>query len=149
MSQNNRHNALQSTESNVVNNNQLSPFFNRIEDGFSRMIQRMNSSFHDLIEGFSNPGTLVNSRLQAQSSNSTFRLNINVSDFDPDEISTEVNDREIIVNAKHHEQTVNRQNSRQIQTKYLLPNYVDPSEVQVNLHQGMLVIEAPIASSHP
>lgn len=146
MSRNNHHlhRTLQNTGAHDQNN-RISPFhasFNRMNDRFSTMMQQMDDSFHEFGFEFDH-----NSRLQTQTTNDNFRITIDVSDFDSNEVRTDILNREVIVKAEHCEQTRNSQSTRQFQTKFLLPNYVNPDQVRVNLSQGMLVIEAPISPS--
>ncbi|XP_063708775.1 heat shock protein Hsp-16.48/Hsp-16.49-like [Culicoides brevitarsis] len=120
--------------------NQITPFnatLTRMEEHFNDMMRQM-----DIFRDFRHNS--LNSRIKTEIRDGNFSLNIDVSDFNPNDVQVEIQNHEVIVKATHRQMSQNSQSARQIQTRYLLPSNVDPTEAQINLNDGILVVEAPM-----
>lgn len=100
---------------------------------------------------FRQPGYLRPwSRLQTGSSvvssnKDEFKVNLDVKQFAPEEISVKVVDNSIVIDGKHEErQDEHGFISREFKRRYLLPADVDPKQVQSSLSSdGVLSVSAP------
>lgn len=90
------------------------------------------------------------SRLQTGSSvvssnKDEFKVNLDVKQFAPEEISVKVVDNAVVIDGKHEErQDEHGFISREFKRRYLLPADVDPKQVQSTLSSdGVLSVSAP------
>ena len=76
--------------------------------------------------------------------NRKLALRYDVSQFVPEEITVKTTDNEIVVQAKHQEETEGHKVHREFTRKFLLPQNVDPKTLKATLSKdGVLHVEAP------
>ena len=76
--------------------------------------------------------------------NRKLALRYDVSQFVPEEVTVKTTDNEIVVHAKHHEETEGRKVHREFTRKFQLPQDIDPKTVKATLAKdGVLHVEAP------
>ncbi|KAL0276538.1 UNVERIFIED_CONTAM: hypothetical protein PYX00_004093 [Menopon gallinae] len=79
------------------------------------------------------------------STNDEFKVNLDVQQFKPEQLSVKVVDNSVVIEGKHEErQDEHGFISRQFQRRYILPESVDPQTVVSSLSSdGVLSISAP------
>lgn len=79
------------------------------------------------------------------SSKDEFKVNLDVKQFKPEEISVKIMENSVVINGKHEErQDEHGYISREFQRRYVLPADVDPKLVQSTLSSdGVLSVSAP------
>ncbi|XP_071493981.1 alpha-crystallin B chain-like isoform X2 [Diadema antillarum] len=84
-------------------------------------------------------------------SETDFKVAIDVSNFDPEDIEIKIVDTELTVHGKHEEkQDDHGKISREFTRRYTLPPDVDPTTVTSSLGQdGVLAVQAPRAAPKP
>lgn len=76
--------------------------------------------------------------------NRKLALRYDVSQFNPEEVTVKTTDNEILVHAKHHEETEGRKVHREFTRKFQLPENIDPKTLKATLSKdGVLHVEAP------
>lgn len=83
--------------------------------------------------------------MQQMNTNDKYQIMVDVSHFNPDEISVKMIENAIVVTGKHEEKADNYGYvSRQFQRKYMLPGDIEPETVSSTLSaDGILTIQAP------
>ena len=73
-----------------------------------------------------------------------FRLEVDIEDFKPDELTVKTQDMRVVVCAKREEKVGNRSSSRELSREYTIPESVDPLTIKAFFTDGgKLIIEAP------
>ncbi|KAL8579278.1 hypothetical protein ACOMHN_010862 [Nucella lapillus] len=75
-----------------------------------------------------------------------FRLEVDIEDFRPEELTVKTHERRVVVSACRQEKVGNRSSSRQMSREHTLPEAVDPLTIKAFFTDGgKLVIEAPLS----
>lgn len=82
---------------------------------------------------------------EVKSGKDTFRVNLDVNQFSPNELTVKTVDNTVVVHGKHEEKPDEHGYiSREFTRRYVLPEGVEPEKVISSLSQdGVLTIEAP------
>ncbi|ESO97505.1 hypothetical protein LOTGIDRAFT_68082, partial [Lottia gigantea] len=73
------------------------------------------------------------------------RLQVDVGEFNPDEIIVKTMERKLIVHAEHEEKTQGRTLHKEFNKEYDLPESVDPTTISAYIGDDKnLTIEAPL-----
>ena len=76
--------------------------------------------------------------------NRKLALRYDVSKFSPEEITVKTTGNEVVVHAKHHEESEGHKVHREFTRKFTLPHNVDPTTLKATLSKdGVLHVEAP------
>ncbi|EAT34410.1 AAEL013339-PA [Aedes aegypti] len=110
-----------------------------LEDAFPKRCRRKRSWHQSDLDDELQDGTV------AKKSANEFKVNINVEDFEPDEISVKATDKFVTVEGKHEEKDdENRYELRHFVRRYQLPEGHDRDKIASTLSSdGVLTISAP------
>lgn len=135
------------------NNREVVPRNFSLFDEFERFFQTALQPMDAIMSNIWQQNPFGQSSVQNQSTNSQFRLKVNIGDFNTEEVQVHVANRQVIVKARHLDSSPNHKNSHFMQTMYSLPASVHENQVQINMRDGQLMIEAPmhqaLSSPHP
>ena len=118
--------------------------------GFSPMSPPFQSlSSQPAAPGYSPPlkggaGGRVGSPVVVSSETGMFKLEIDIEDFRPEELTVKTQDKRVVVCAKREEKKENRSSTRELSREYTIPDSVDPLTIKAFFADGgKLIIEAP------
>lgn len=79
-----------------------------------------------------------------------FKVDVDIEDFAPDELSVKTVDRKLVISAKREEKLGNRTSTKELNREIHLPDTVDPYAVKAFFSDtGKLIVEAPYVRSVP
>ena len=116
---------------------------------FDRELDRIRNALYQL-DDTSEQGTGDSHKLAAEpyitdpEGNRKLQLRYDVSQFKPEEVTVKTTDKDILVHAKHEEETEGRKVYREFTRKFQLPENIDPKALKATLSKdGVLHVEAP------
>lgn len=97
------------------------------------------------------PSQTTNSSFSTiQESDRKFKVDVDIEDFSPEELSVKTVDRKLVISAKREEKLGNRTSTKELNREIYLPDTVDPYSVKAFFSDaGKLVVEAPYIRSVP
>ncbi|KAL4224934.1 Hsp20/alpha crystallin [Mactra antiquata] len=85
-----------------------------------------------------------------QESDRKFKVDVDIEDFAPEELSVKTVDRKLVISAKREEKLGNRTSTKELNREIYLPDTVDPYSVKAFFSDsGKLIVEAPYIRSVP
>nr|KAG5685611.1 hypothetical protein BaRGS_022175 [Batillaria attramentaria] len=79
-----------------------------------------------------------------------FKMEIDIEDFKPEELTVKTQDRKVVVCARREEKTGNRTSTRELSREHTLPDTVDPLTIKAFFTDGgKLIVEAPYRDAAP
>ncbi|XP_045177258.1 uncharacterized protein LOC123537534 [Mercenaria mercenaria] len=85
-----------------------------------------------------------------QESDRKFKVDVDIEDFAPEELSVKTVDRKLVISAKREEKLGNRTSTKELNREIHLPDTVDPYSVKAFFSDtGKLIVEAPYVRSVP
>lgn len=77
-----------------------------------------------------------------------FKLEVDIEDFRPDELTVKTQDKRVVVCARREEKAGNRTSSRELSREYSIPDNVNPLSIKAFFTDGgRLIVEAPYNDS--
>lgn len=98
------------------------------------------------------PGSVgrIGSPVVSQDRDGKFKMEIDIEDFKPDELTVKTQDRKVVVCARREEKTGNRTSTRELSREHTLPDAVDPLTIKAFFTDGgKLIVEAPYRDAAP
>lgn len=85
-----------------------------------------------------------------QESDRKFKVDVDIEDFSPEELSVKTVDKKLVISAKREEKLGNRTSTKELNREIYLPETVDPYSVKAFFSDsGKLIVEAPYIRSVP
>lgn len=85
-----------------------------------------------------------------QESDRKFKIDVDIEDFAPEELTVKTVDRKLVISAKREEKLGNRTSTKELNREIHLPDTVDPYSVKAFFSDtGKLIVEAPYIRSVP
>lgn len=85
-----------------------------------------------------------------QESDRKFKVDVDIEDFAPEELSVKTVDKKLVISAKREEKLGNRTSTKELNREIHLPDTVDPYSVKAFFSDaGKLIVEAPYIRSVP
>lgn len=85
-----------------------------------------------------------------QESDRKFKIDVDIEDFAPEELTVKTVDRKLVISAKREEKLGNRTSTKELNREIHLPETVDPYSVKAFFSDtGKLIVEAPYVRSVP
>lgn len=107
--------------------------FRSIDRFFADMLRGLETTFQSFRQELSDAWEQsLGNTIQNHSTESQFRLSVNVSDFGPEEVQVTIRNRHIHIRAQRHGSAANSHRARTIQTIYALPSNVREEQVKKN-----------------
>ena len=79
-----------------------------------------------------------------------FKVDVDIEDFAPEELSVKTVDRKLVISARREEKVGNRTSTKELNREIYLPDTVDPYTVKAFFSDnGKLIVEAPYIRSVP
>lgn len=85
-----------------------------------------------------------------QDSDRKFKVDVDIEDFSPDELSVKTVDKRLVISARREEKLGNRTSTKELNREIYLPETVDPYSVKAFFSDnGKLIVEAPYIRAVP
>lgn len=85
-----------------------------------------------------------------QESDRKFKVDVDIEDFAPEELSVKTVDKRLVISARREEKLGNRTSTKELNREIYLPDTVDPYSVKAFFSDnGKLIVEAPYVRSVP
>ncbi|XP_045762001.1 alpha-crystallin A chain-like [Maniola jurtina] len=115
-----------------------------LQDQFTKAQSGTNTSKRPLSLDFLSNSPLV----EGEGENKKLKLQYDVSQFDPSEVTVTIQDSKLTVSATHEEKTDDSITVRQYHREFHFPQGIDPKTIVSSLSKdGVLIIEAPLPTS--